>query len=354
MVAQKATDNDILAAHARHSGSTTRIAAELGMSARALITRLRNLGIPPLSHGAPPRNMFPPAAASEFTVSGLPPEDIPVEDLVEHRIRQFKRKKEYNEAARLMQCKVKIDGPIGLLVFGDPHVDDDGTDLALLRRHSDLTHQEAIFGCNIGDTTNNWVGRLAKLYAEQSTSHSQAWQLAEWFVSRTRWLWIIGGNHDGWSGSGDPLKWISRQHGATYKMSELRISLDFPNGRKVIVNARHDFAGRSQWNPAHGVMKAASMGMRDHLLMCGHKHVSGYGVLKDPDTGRTCHAVQIASYKIYDRYALERGFRDQSISPCAFVVIDPRLADDHPDLCKIFWDPEEGAEYLAWRRLRAA
>jgi hypothetical protein len=354
MALRKATDADILAAHARHQGRTSKIAEDLGLSARATITRLRALGVPPLSVGAPPRSQFTPAAPNEFTVSTLPSEDIPIEDLVEHRIRQFERKREYNEQARLMPVKVNIAGPIGLLVFGDPHVDDDGTDLALLRKHSDLTHREGVFGCNIGDTTNNWVGRLAKLYSEQSTSHSQAWQLAEWFVTRTRFLWLIGGNHDGWSGSGDPLKWICRQTGATYKMSEMRISLDFPNGRQVIVNARHDFAGHSQWNPAHGVMKAASMGLRDHLLMCGHKHVSGYGVLKDPDTGRTCHAVQIASYKIYDRYALERGFRDQSISPCAFVVIDPRLEDDHPDLCKVFWDPEEGAEYLAWRRLRAA
>lgn len=357
MAERKATDKQLLEAYRRHQGRTTKIAEELGMSTRQVMTRRALLGIPPIrpQGGAPKTRVKPDAPATdtvEFTVTPLPEDDIPVEDLVEHRIRQFDRKREWHEANKLIPVSVKINGPIGLMVFGDPHVDDDGTDLALLRTHSDLTHQEAIFGCNIGDTTNNWVGRLAKLYAEQSTSASQAWKLAEWFVTRTRWLWIVGGNHDGWSGSGDPLKWICRQIGATYKASEIRIELQFPNGRRVTVNARHDFAGHSQWNPAHGVMKAATMGVRDHLLLSGHKHVSGYGVLKDPETGRACHAVQIASYKLYDRYAMERGFRDQSLSPCAFVVIDPDLDDAHPDLVKVFWDPQEGAEFLAWRRKR--
>lgn len=354
MAAAKATDAQLIGAHGRMKGSTAAIAREYGMTPRAVVTRLRKLGFEPQSFSSAERQGPPKGDAPEFTISQLPDDDIDVDDLVEHRIKQFGKKRAYNEAAKLLTVKVKIDGPIGLMVFGDPHVDDDGTDLALLRRHSDLTHQEGVFGCNIGDTQNLWVGRLAKLYAEQGTSASQSWKLAEWFVTRTRWLWLIGGNHDGWAGAGDPLKWICRQIGATYKMSELRIAMDFPNGRRVLVNARHDFAGSSQWNPAHGVMKAAQMGVRDHLLMCGHKHVSGYGVVKDPESGRTCHAVQIASYKLYDRYALERGFRDQSLSPCAFVVVDPRLDDKHPDLCKVFWDPEEGARYLAWRRLKAA
>jgi hypothetical protein len=99
---------------------------------------------------------------------------------------------------------------------------------------------------------------------------------------------------------------------------------------------------------------AATMGVRDHLLLSGHKHVSGYGVLKDPESGRTSHAVQVASYKLYDRYALERGFRDQSLSPAAFIVVDPSMPDEHPDLIKVWWDPLEGAEYLRWRRELAA
>ena len=371
MAAEKATDDQLREAYRRFGNQTTKIANELGISTRRVNARMRRLGIPTLSAiGGVPRKkpyLLPKgeavpnvsalarvAAPNEFSVAELPDDDIAVEDLVEHRIKQFERKRERHEASRLVDVRVNIDGPIGLMVFGDPHVDDDGCDLALLREHSDLTHIEGVFGCNIGDTQNLWVGRLAKLWAEQSTSASQAWKLAEWFINRTRWLWVIAGNHDLWAGAGDPLKWICRQKGVTYQSSEIRIALRFPNDRAVYVNARHDFAGHSQWNPAHGVMKAATMGVRDHLLLSGHKHVSGYGVLKDPESGRACHAVQIASYKIFDRYAMERGFRDQSMSPCAFIVIDPDLPDDHPDLVKVFWDPKEGVRYLNWRRKRAA
>jgi hypothetical protein len=35
----------------------------------------------------------------------------------------------------------------------------------------------------VGDTTNNWTGRLARLYADQSTSAAQAWRIAEWLVN---------------------------------------------------------------------------------------------------------------------------------------------------------------------------
>ncbi len=286
----------------------------------------------------------------EFTVSEIPDDDIDIEELVEHRIKQFDKKKKHQEATKLIPVKIHIPGVIGILHFGDPHVDDDGTDLMAIRAHGDLTHQEGIWGANVGDTTNNWVGRLARLYANQSTSADQAWKLAEWFIQRTRWLYMIGGNHDAWSGSSDPIKWISRQSNTLYQSSECRVGLRFPNKREIIVNARHDFAGHSQWNPAHGQMKAAQMGQRDHIMISGHKHTSGYGVLKDPSTGKVCHAIQVASYKIYDSYAKERGFRDQSLSPACMTVINPDLPQDHPDMVKVFWCPFEGADFVKWKR----
>ena len=295
---------------------------------------------------------FPNGATSkpEFTVSNLPDDDIDIDELVEHRIKQFEKKKRHQEATKLIPIKVHIPGVIGILHFGDPHVDDDGTDLDAIRQHGDLTHQEGIWGANVGDTTNNWVGRLARLYAHQSTSADQAWKLAEWFIQRTRWLYMIGGNHDAWSGSSDPIKWISKQSNTLYQSSECRIGLRFPNKREIIVNARHDFAGHSQWNPTHGQMKAAQMGMRDHIMISGHKHTSGYGLIKDPSTGKVCHAIQVASYKIFDSYAKERGFRDQSLSPACMTVINPDLPQDHPDMVKVFWDPFEGADFVKWKR----
>lgn len=355
MPAAKNTDAQILDAWTRTGGSPTRMAEALGVNKRQLVARMRRMGFPPLP-GKPgaerPKIVFADRAP-EFTVGELPPDDIPVEELVEQRIKQFDAKLKYHEAVKAIPVNVHLDGPIGILHFGDPHVDDDGCDLRTLREHSELTQEEGIFGANLGDVTNCWVGRLARLYAQQSTTAEQAWKLAEWFIGRTRWLYMVGGNHDGWAGSGDPLKWISRQSGTLYKMHGARFELRFPNKRSVLVNARHEFAGSSIYNPAHGQMKALHFGTRDHLNVGGHKHISGYGVIRDPDTGRVCHGLQVASYKVIDRYADEKGLREQAFGPAAFTVIDPRLPDTHPDMVKVFWDPQVGAAYLRSLRSRA-
>jgi hypothetical protein len=298
---------------------------------------------------------YVPGKTRDFEFTPLPDSDVPIEELIAHRKRQFERKREHEEAAKLIPVRIKIGGPIGILHFGDPHVDDDGTDIAALERHTKLVRDtEGLFGANVGDTTNNWCGRLARLYAEQSTSAAQAWRLAEWFIKSCDWLYMIGGNHDLWSGAGDPLKWIARQQNALYQSSEARIALHFPNKAVVRVNARHDYAGTSQWNPAHGPGKALQLGFRDHIAVAGHKHESAHNELKDPDSGITMHALKVASYKVFDRFAKERGFRDSTLSPCAVTLIDPSLPPTHPDLVKVYWEPEEAVDILKFKRRKAA
>jgi hypothetical protein len=339
MPEKRVTDEELLAALERHNGNRTAAAAAIGYNVRTFLSRLANI--------KNKRDVDTP----EYSFTPLPLDDVPIEDLIEHRKRQFANKRNHEEASKLIPIRIKLAGPIGLLFFGDPHVDDDGTDIEALERHTQLVADtEGLFAVNVGDTTNNWVGRLARLYGDQSTSAAQAWRLAEWFVGRCDWLWIIGGNHDLWSGAGDPMRWIAKQSDALYKSSEARIALRFPNGREVRVNSRHDHAGSSIWNPAHGPMKAAIMGTRDHLYVAGHKHESAYSVLKDPINNIAMHALKVSSYKVYDRFAKERGFRDNTLSPCALAIINPNLPPEHPDLIKIWWDPEEGADYL--RRLR--
>jgi hypothetical protein len=282
-----------------------------------------------------------------------PVSDIDVDALVARRVRQFERKAIAEQSRALLTARVNLQGPIGVLFFGDPHVDDDGTDLGLLLKHAALVREtEGLFGANVGDSTNNWIGRLARLYAQQSTTAAEAWALCEHFIHAVRdWLFILSGNHDAWSGAGDPLSWICRQGGNLYE-TNVRMRIDFPNGAEVYVNARHDFSGHSMWNPAHGVGRAVQQGMWDDLAIAGHRHVSGYMVLKAPTDGRICHAVQVASYKIYDRYAKEKGFRDQNVSPAVVVIIDPEKPVGSPSRLSVFHDVEEGVEFLKWRRAR--
>jgi len=286
-----------------------------------------------------------------FIQSALPSDVAPIDELLQRREREYDRKQRADEARKLIPVKVAVPGPVGIVHMGDPHVDDPGTDIRTLRRHIEIINATpGMIAANVGDLQNNWVGRLARLYAEQSTSAAESWALTEWLVCSTPWLYLIGGNHDLWSGAGDPLKWIAAHYGTQYEPWGARINLTFPNGKQVRVNARHDFAGNSMWNTAHGPAKAAQMGWRDHLLTCGHKHTSGYQLLKDPASGLLTHALRIAGYKVHDRYAKELGLPNQNITPAVVTIIDPQYADDDPRLITVINDVEEGAEFLTWKR----
>lgn len=286
----------------------------------------------------------------------LPPAaDLTYGELVQDRIRRYKRKMQHEEGRKLINVRVPVEGPYALVFMGDPHVDDDGTDWMTLQRDIQIINDtEGMYACNVGDTTNNWVGRLARLYGEQSTSAKEAWILAEGFIKelKHKWLFLIGGNHDAWSGAGDPLDWITGSVNALYQSSECRLSVN-SGKHSIVINARHDFAGHSMWNPAHGVMKAVQMGTWDHISVCGHKHVTGYMPLKSP-SGRICHAMQVSSYKIFDRYAREKGFRDQNISPAMVAVVNPAYPDNDPRMITILHDVAEAAEFLRWKREKEA
>ena len=329
--------------------------AQLGLSDSTLRSRLkiakRDLGLEP---NWSMTIKITPTTPKPFELPRLPSELPTAEALIVRRKNEYERKHAASEARRLVPVKIKINGPIAIAHLGDPHVDNPGTDLGKLERHMQVINAtEGMFGANVGDLHDNWVGRLARLYSESSTTAAEAWVLVEWMVRSVQWLYLLAGNHDCWSGAGDPVKWIASHAGLAYEAHGSRLNLLFP-GRKdgVRVNARHDFPGHSMWNSAHGPAKAVQMGWRDHILTCGHKHTSGYQFLKDPATGLISHALRVAGYKIHDRYAIELGLPDGNITPTSVTIIDPRFADDDPRLITVIHDVETAAEFLTWLRAR--
>jgi hypothetical protein len=295
--------------------------------------------------GAPP--------APVFEMADVPSELPSADELLKRRAVQFARKRDAKEARHIIPVTVKIDGPIGLAVVGDPHVDDDGTDIELLQAHVKLLNQHpALLPLGIGDYSNNWVGRLARLYGQQSLGAAEAWVLVEWLIRAVPWLALISGNHDAWSGAGDPIQWMAKAARVTYESNGVRLGLILPSGRIIRVNARHDFKGHSQWNTAHGIAKAAQMGWRDHILTAGHTHVSGMQVVRDPMSGLISHCLRIGSYKRLDRYADELGLPNQTFTICPVVVVRPQFPDDDNRLLTTFFEPETAAEFLTWLRKR--
>jgi predicted phosphodiesterase len=273
--------------------------------------------------------------------------------LVQERKRKYAARSRSPSDHSRTTIHVPMRGPIGLLVIGDPHVDDDGTDLELLERHMRLIRDtEGAYAACVGDVTNNWVGRLARLYGEQSTSAAEAWELAEWFFDEIgqKLLWLVAGNHDMWSGAGDPLKWVSRHNHTVYEPWDIVVTLKTPEtgDKPFTINMKHSFKGNSQWNTCHAIAKAAQLGTRYDLLTSGHTHVSGYQIVKDEQTGQLIHCLQVASYKIHDRYAKEMGLKDKSISPGAFVIFTPGASA--AGRVMVFHDIELGARVLTAMR----
>jgi hypothetical protein len=290
------------------------------------------------------------AASRPFDLPNLPGTTDDPEALIDHLCARFERRQAAEDARDLIGVRVNIEGPFAVAHMGDPHMDDDGTNWPLLKRHVEILRSTpSMLAGNVGDYTNNWVGRLAKLYAKQATTKPEANALIEWLVGQVPWLYLIGGNHDVWSGGDDPVRWIAKQAGALYETHGVRLALNCPNGRTVTINARHDHKGSSMWNPAHGPGKQAQIGYRDDIIPCGHLHTVGYSPIWDPQGQRVCHAFRVGSYKAYDDYAAQGGFRPANWTPCIVTVIDPE-ATNPANLVTVLFDLESAAEYLLWLR----
>lgn len=320
--------------------SKTQLARELGTNARYIYHVIDRDKLKP----SPEPDPLPP-----FEVEAPPPKDIPLETLLAQKVEAIRTYKKYADYAKLIPVKINLDGPIGIAHMGDPHIDSNGCDIETLMKHVDIINKtEGMFGANVGDNNDNWVGRLGHLWGKSDISERNSWRLVEWLIGSVDWLYLISGNHGCWSGDKDPIQWMIGEVG-NYGPSSVRLSLNFPNGKEITVNARHDFPGSSIWNNAHGSMAAAQKGFRDHILVNGHKHKSGYGPVKDPSTGRISHCIQVATYKVIDSFADEKGFLDANISPCTATIINP-YAETEVGLISVHLDLETAAEYLTYLR----
>lgn len=282
----------------------------------------------------------------------LPPkldDDIPVDDIVDQLHQRFKKRKKYREAKKWSPIHMNTDEPIGLLWLGDPHIDDNHCDWDALRAHLDIINNyDGVYGCSLGDQQNNWVGRLGRLYGEQDTSHKTAWKLVEWLIQEMNPMILIGGNHDMWSGAGDPLKWIAEEH-TVFENWEARIALKFPNKRECKIFVAHDMAGHSQWNPLHAQTKTAKFRSHAHLYISGHKHNWALGQIELVEEERTAWLARARGYKYHDTYAFVKGFEQQKFGQAIMQVIDPTNPSE-VSWVQCFADPQEGAEYLQYRR----
>lgn len=249
------------------------------------------------------------------------------------------------------------DSPFMVVVLGDPHLDNPGTDLALWEEWIGvLDRSKRRTAILMGDNLDNWPRVLGHLHAEAETTAPEGWILLEHYMEQIGEDLdaSVSGNHDDWSGSNDVLGMMMRQTGALHEHMELRFAYRTPGGREITIKARHKWPGNSMWNPVHAISRAAQMGDRETILLGGHWHTSGDARVVDPRTGFVTHCHQVGAFKRIDAYVKKLGLRELNMAPGVCLVIDPRRADTDPELVKHFHDPKAGADFLAFLRRKKA
>lgn len=284
-----------------------------------------------------------------ISIDQPPNGDETIEEILARKKNLFKRKKSLDDFNKLIHVEVKDSKPIAICLIGDPHIDDDGCDIVALENDlKTIRETRGMFAGHVGDLTNNWVGRLARLYANQTTTSGQSIKLMEWMLTEAPNLFVIGGNHDCWNQGMDLISFVMRSSQSVFNAHGARIALNFPNGKQVRIHARHDFKGHSQYNPTHGHRRAQLWdGNKDHVYVSGHRHSDAASMI--PQSDGTCSwAFMVSGYKVIDEYADAGGFTNQRANPSVTIVIDPNASEG--ELVKPFWEAKTAAKYLTFLR----
>lgn len=282
----------------------------------------------------------------------LPSSELPAEQLIEQACKRFEGHLEAREARRWMEIKVKSNKPIGVTFMGDPHIDNNGCNWPLLRRDIRILEETpGLFAVNIGDLTDNWVGRLVRLYADQEMSKKQAWKLAKYLLKDCgiKWLCHILGNHDAWN-DGPYLIKANAHPIVPVEDWQSRFQLVFPNGQRVRVHAAHDFPGSSIWNKMHGPQKASMLSEQADIFACGHKHEWAINESENAQRDFVYHLIRARGYKFIDSYSDQLGYGSQKFGASITAIIDPMASGTKRIRC--FPDLEEASEFLTWKRSR--
>lgn len=282
-------------------------------------------------------------------------EEEPIEEIIDRMSKNFERAKKAQDARKWFPIAIKEQKPIGVLFVGDPHVDDNGCAWPILRRHAEIAkNTEGMFAVNIGDVANDWGGRLIKKYADQDTSVHTARRLVEWFLLKSGIPWIVWlhGNHQHMGGSMPLHEEMNKRYGTQHVPMldwEARFILQFPDGSEFRINAAHDFAGNSMWNPIHGAVKAVKFGDNIDVAVCGHKHNWAISQWEQAEQGNSPLMIRVRGYKHLDDYARRIGKYEQEEGQSVLVVFDPNSKTSTGRMTA-FVDIEKGADYLTWLR----
>lgn len=296
--------------------------------------------------------VLPWMRSEEYSFTATESPDMEVTDLVDHVTKRFKKRQRSMGQREWLPVTFNREGPLAISFLGDPHVDDNGCNWPCLRRDIDTINKtEGMYAASLGDASNNWVGRLSRLWASQETSAKQSWQLVQWLLTATDWCLLVKGNHDMWLPNDvDPIEWL-KVPGTLTADWQARLEFRFPKGRPLRVWAAHDMPGHSQWNPLHAQQKRAKFTQEASLYISGHRHHWALAQYEDEWTNRVYWTARAKGYKTEDEYADRLGHGQQQYGEAITAVIDP-LAKSETAFLVCFANVQEAADYLGWKRAK--
>lgn len=327
-------------------GSQRKAAASLGISRSTLRSRLEAAELRGISHETEERSEAP------FSIPQFPEDGLPAEVILEHMAQRSEADRKRRDAMHWFPITMRDPGPMAICWFGDPHLGNNGCDIRrLLRDVEAVAKTPHCYGANIGDTVDNWGGRLIRLYADNDVSRATERKLASWFLkdSGISWLvWLLG-NHDVMDGA---LSAHMQAVGAgIIQMNDwrARFRLVWPGGQEVRIDAAHNHKGHSMWNDLHGQERAAVMDEPADLFIAGHHHTWGLKQ-KELAGGRVVSLARARGYKFGDDHAERNGFFEHKHGCSIVTVIDPNA--EPIERIKLFGDVMAGLNHLDWARER--
>lgn len=293
----------------------------------------------------------PPQLATAAALPTFPDDDISAEEILDHMAARFGKKKAAADARKWFSIAMKDTAPTALVWFGDPHLGSNGCNIPLLRRDVAIVRDTpGMFGANIGDTVDNWEGRLIRLYAENDVSRSTERKLARWFLkeSGVRWLLWLHGNHDTMHSAFST--YLESIGAASVPMIDWRaqFKVTFPNGAEFRVDAAHNHKGHSMWHELHGQLKAAVFEEDADVFVSGHHHCWAHMKRELPD-GRVVDLLRARGYKFLDSFAGRHQFPEQQLGASIVTIFDP-LTDSPAERVRVFPCVTTGARHLTWLR----
>lgn len=282
----------------------------------------------------------------------MPDVDEPIAALISRRVDRYKKQTARAKAERWLPLHVPENQPFGVLIIGDPHLDDNGCNWPTLLRDVAIAGQPGVYGVCVGDKRNNWVGRLVREYMDQETTASDGRRLAAWFLrdAGINWAFSVLGNHDLWN-EGEAIASLIADRDLYIASWAARVELR-AGAHKWRVHCAHDFPGSSIYNLTHGPARAAMFsGAAAEVYVCGHRHVPALQTFPIDETGRFVHAIRARGYKRHDSYARQQGYSEGDGGESIFLLFNPG-ARGPAGRIQPFTDPELGADVLKALRKR--